>query len=120
MDTNWVEAYCAGKKGAVRVYQEEWECWLYRVGDKMFLMDGGDKEEKPILTVKLEPGWGQVLRQEYPDVVVPGYYMNKQHWNSVYTAGEFPEKLMKEMIDQSYALILGSLPKKRQREITGE
>lgn len=56
------------------------------------------------------------MRSEYRDIV-PGYYMNKTHWNSVYLDGTVPEDILKEMINQSYNLIFNSLSKKKQKEI---
>ena len=53
----------------------------------------------------------EVYRKEYEDVI-PGYYLNKVHWNSIYMDGTVPDNVLKEMIDMSYNLILQSLPKK--------
>ena len=117
MAYEWLERYCLSKPGAVKHYQEEWGCVLYRVDDKMFLMDGGDKNGAPIISLKLAPPHGELVRAEYPGVVVPGYYMNKTHWSSVYTAGGVPNDHLKAWIDESYELIFASLPKKKQAAI---
>ena len=58
-----------------------------------------------------------MLRRQYPDIL-PGYYMNKLHWNSIRPDGEVPEDLMRTMLDKSYALILKTFSKKKQAEIT--
>ncbi len=70
-------------------------------------------EGNPILNVKLEPAMGEMLRQQYTDII-PGYYMNKEHWNSVYLEGEVPDDLLRDLIDRSHRLILSSLSKKAQ------
>ena len=56
------------------------------------------------------------MRQQYADII-PGYYMNKVHWNSVKADGEVPDDLLKDMLDKSYQLVLSSLSKKKQNEI---
>ena len=71
---------------------------------------------KDIISLKLEPTYGQFLRKEYKDIV-PGYYLNKEHWNSIDLNGDVEDTLLKELIDQSYLLILKSLTKAKQKEI---
>ncbi len=112
----WLASYCTAKRGAVKEFKAEWGVDRYMLRDKMFLMHGCDNKGREIITLKLEPMLGEALRAEY-DCIVPGYYMNKAHWNSVYTDGNVPDELLKTMIDQSYDLILASLPKKTQKEI---
>ena len=118
MNCDWMEDYLLSKKGAVKDFKAEWDATRYMVGGKMFAMQGGDKAHEPILTLKCEPPFGQFLRKQYPDVVA-GYYMNKEHWNSVYLKGVVPEDVVKQMMDESYGLILGSLSQKMQKEILG-
>jgi len=56
------------------------------------------------------------VRQEYNDII-PGYYMNKEHWNSLYLDGVVPDDVVRTMIDESHQLIYQSLSKKLQQEI---
>lgn len=56
-------------------------------------------------------------RRQYEDII-PGYYMNKMHWNSIKADGEVPDDLLKDLLDKSYQLVLGGFSKKKQREIT--
>ncbi len=116
MKYEWMDAYLLSKKGAVKDFKVEWDATRYMVGGKMFAMQGGDKEHKAIITLKCEPPLGQILRREYPDIIA-GYYMNKEHWNSVYLDGEVPDDVLKQMIDESYGLIFGGLTRKMQKEI---
>lgn len=53
------------------------------------------------------------MRQQYADII-PGYYMNKVHWNSVNADGEVPDDLLKDMLDKSYQLVLSGFSKKKQ------
>ena len=116
MKYEWLDGYCLSKKGAEKDYKLEWDATRYMLAGKMFAMKGGDKEGRPIISVKLAPIHGEILRGEYKDVI-PGYYMNKVHWNSVYLEGEVPDEVLKGMLDESYSLIFAALSKKTQAVI---
>lgn len=76
-----------------------------------------DRENRPYyINLKLEPLEGELMRQQYPDII-PGYYSNKRHWNSVKPDGDVPDELLKKLLDHSYGLVLGGLSKKKQKEI---
>lgn len=119
MNYDWLEEFCLSKVGTTKDYQGDWEAIRYFIGGKMYLMQCEDKYKKPIITVKCEPKFGRYLRDKYKDIV-PGYYMNKEHWNSIYIEGDVPDEVVKQMILMSYELVFKSLTKKKQREILGE
>lgn len=119
MRYEWLDAYCLSKKGAQKDFKVEWNATRYLIGDKMFGMQGGDKNQKAIITLKCDPLFGQTLREQYPDVI-PGYYMNKEHWNSVYLDGDLPDDILRQMIDMSYELVLQSMSKKAIKAVLGE
>ena len=72
----------------------------------------GGKVTVEYLDLNLNP----TLRDQYADIT-PGYYMNKEHWNSVNLNGAVPDNLLKDMVEKSYRLVLGGLSKKAQLEI---
>ena len=115
----WLDEYCISKRGVEKDYKLEWDANRYMIRGKLFAMQGGDKEGRPIITVKLEPTYGELLRTQYKDII-PGYYMNKEHWNSLYLEGDVPDFVLKDMIDKSYRIVLSSLSKKAQNEISQE
>lgn len=78
-----------------------------------------DQDQPYYITLKLDPAEGDFLRGQYEDIL-PGYYMNKTHWNSVRAQGSVPDDLLRNLLDEAYRLVLHALPKKKQREITGE
>lgn len=117
MKYEWLDEYCLAKRGSQKDFKVEWDATRYLIGGKMFALQGGDKNHKAIITLKCEPQFGQLLRSQYEDII-PGYYMNKEHWNSVYLDGAVPDEVLKDMIDMSYELIFNSLSKKIQREIS--
>ena len=112
-----IRAHCLSQKGTQQDYKEEWHAWRYLVGGKMYAMRGGDKEGLPILTLKLPPEQGYALREQYTGIIVPGYYMNKEHWNSVYLFGGVPGDVFGKLIETAYQTVLRSLSKKAQAEI---
>jgi len=112
----WLDEFCLQQVGATKDYKDEWGVFRYMIGGKMFLMEGKDKYHKPIITVKLDPDFGSFLRVQYKDIV-PGYYSNKVHWNSLYLQGDVPDDVVKSMIKQSYQLVFTSLSKKVQKEL---
>ncbi|MDD5293523.1 MAG: MmcQ/YjbR family DNA-binding protein [Candidatus Izemoplasmatales bacterium] len=116
MHESWIDTYCLHKPGAEVEYKPEWEASLYKVGGKMFALLGENKEKTPILSLKLEPDYGSFLRETYP-CIQPGYYLNKLHWNSVEIENQLGDAFMKDLIDQSYAIIFASLPLKVQKSI---
>lgn len=116
MKYEWIDEYCVSKQGAEKDYKVEWDAVRFMIRGKMFAMKCGDKEGKPIITIKLEPLLGEFFRNQYPDIV-PGYYMNKQHWNSLYLEGNVPDDVVRDMLNKSYNIILQSFSKKIQQEI---
>lgn len=118
MEYAWIDESALKHKGAEKDYKTEWDAYRYLVGGKMFGMLGAHKDGRPLLTLKLLPADGALLRAQYPDII-PGYYMNKEHWNSIYLDGKVPREVAERMIGESYKLILASLPKKTQAKING-
>ena len=116
MKYEWIDAYCLSMKGAEKDYKPEWDATRYMLNGKMFLMQGGDKNGKPIITFKLPPMDGVLMREQFPEII-PGYYMNKEHWNSMYLDGDVPADIVRDMLSESYRLIFESLSKKTQNEI---
>lgn len=112
----WIENYCLSLLGAEMDYKVEWSATRFMVCGKMFAMQGGDKSGKLILSLKLKPENGLILREKYPEVI-PGYYLNKTHWNSIYLEGTVPDDVLKMMISESYDLIYNALTKKQKESL---
>ena len=121
----WLEYYLSQKPGALRDYKLEWKWDRWQVGGKLFAAlctPGPDYKEhagRTMVILKCDPTLAEGFRAQYPEVV-PGFYSDKRHWNSIYLDGELSEEVLKSMIDMSYNLVFGKLTKKLQREITGE
>ena len=114
----WIDAYLLQKPAVQKDFKEEWGWYRYQIGGKLFAAVCLDETGKPYyITLKLEPMDGDFCRQQYPDVL-PGYYMNKVHWNSIKPDKGVPYEVIKDMCERGYNLILNSLPKKVQKEIS--
>lgn len=119
MRYTWMDEYLFEKPGVTKDFQADWHWIRYHVGGKMFAALCLDGEDKPYyITIKLEPLEGEFWRGQYEDVI-PGYYMNKVHWNSIRPDGAVPDDILRDMLDKSYALVLAGFSRKRQREILG-
>jgi predicted DNA-binding protein (MmcQ/YjbR family) len=77
---------------------------VFKVKDKVFLLAGLDSSPLQF-NVKCNPDKAIELRDEYPESVLPGYHMNKKHWNTIIVDGRLSAKQLKEIIDDSYALV---------------
>ena len=120
MRYNWLDEYLMKKRSVTKDLQESWNWVRYMIGGKMFAAVCLDEQDKPVyITLKLLPVEGEFLREQYEDII-PGYYCNKQHWNSVKADGNVPDELLKNMLDKSYTLVLEGFSKKRQREILAD
>jgi predicted DNA-binding protein (MmcQ/YjbR family) len=84
-----------------------------RVGGKIFTLI--DLEKAETLNLKCDPEKAIELREEYSGII-PGYHMNKVLWNTVYF-NQIPVKLLKELIQHSYELILNSITKNKRKEL---
>lgn len=82
---------------------------VYKVRDKMFALIGTEDKEIRI-NLKCDPVEAEQLRMVF-DAVIPGYHMNKKHWNTVIINGSIPDAEVKRMIDNSYALIVKKIGK---------
>ena len=113
----WIDEYLMRKSGVTKDLQPEWNWIRYQIGGKMFAAICRDDHDQPYyITLKLEPLEGDFWRKQYDDII-PGYYMNKTHWNSVKADGAVPDDILKNLLDKAYKIVLGSLSKKKQKEI---
>ena len=79
---------------------------VFKVNNKIFLLLALDAAPLQF-NVKCDPEKALELREEYPDLVLPGYHMNKKHWNTVIVNGKLSSKIILQMVDDSYELVAG-------------
>lgn len=105
--------YCLGLKGVEETLPFGPETLVFKVMGKMFAATGLNDEEFRV-NLKCDPEWALDLRASYPDII-PGWHMNKKHWNTVYCERDtIEETLIIQLIDHSYELVVSGLKKADQ------
>ncbi|MFC4263751.1 MmcQ/YjbR family DNA-binding protein [Ferruginibacter yonginensis] len=103
MNVEALRLYALGKEGVIEECPFGPQTLVFKLHNKMFLLLALDAIPLT-MNVKCDPDEAIALREQYPDVVIPGYHMNKQHWNTVLPQ-QLNSTLVKKMIDDSYALV---------------
>lgn len=103
MDIETLREYCLSKPGAEETFPFGPDTLVFKVNGKLFLLVGLD-EEQLRFNVKCNPDKAIELREEH-SCVLPGYHMNKKHWNTIVVDGSVSAKQLKEWIDHSYDLV---------------
>ena len=107
-------ALCLSKKGVTEDFPFDETTLVFRVGGKIFALT--DTETLPLtFNLKCEPERAVALREEH-EGIIPGYHMNKKHWNTIIPENGVSIKLIKELTEHSYQLVFNSL-KKTDKEI---
>lgn len=109
MTIDEMQAHCASKPGVSWDTPFGPDVLVLRVAGKIFML--APLDDPGTINLKCDPERAIELRERY-DGIVPGYHMNKRHWNTVDVTGSVPRKLLLELIDHSYELVRASLPKK--------
>jgi predicted DNA-binding protein (MmcQ/YjbR family) len=118
MNLQQLREYCLAKPGVEETTPFGPDTLVFKVAGKMFLLTGF--EYSPVqFNVKCDPEKVTDLRERYA-CVQPGYHMNKKHWNTIIVDGSVPVKLVKEWIDDSYALVVEGLSKKERALLDGK
>jgi predicted DNA-binding protein (MmcQ/YjbR family) len=102
-------AYCLSKKEVTEEFPFDEVTLVFKVMGKMFALTNLDGDFT--INLKCDPELALELREQYPSVL-PGYHMNKKHWNTILIDGSIPSKLIYEWTDHSYNLVVDQLPKK--------
>ena len=116
VDAEWLSALVASFPGAAAGVKPEWDVFALAVEGKNFGLLGSNSGET-ILTLKGDPLENEALRQEFPEVI-PGYHMNKRHWNSIrLEKSRLPLDHIAELVEASYDLVFAGLTQRVQREL---
>lgn len=115
MNVETLREYCLSKKAVTEDFPFGEDTLVFRVMNKIFLLVS--LSSNPLqFNAKCDPDKAIELREQY-DAVQPGYHMNKKHWNTIIMDGSLSNALLKEMIDDSYDLIVQSLPQKDRERL---
>ncbi|GAA3817939.1 MmcQ/YjbR family DNA-binding protein [Streptomyces phyllanthi] len=105
-----LRALCLSFNAAVEDFPFSPEISVFKVLGKMFALSYLDARPLTV-NLKCDPEDAVRLRAEYEGLVIPGYHMNKRHWNTVTADGALPDRLVRELIEDSYDLVVAGLPR---------
>ena len=114
MDLEKIREYCLSKLGVTECFPFDQQTPVFKVVGKMFALI--DFETPESINVKCDPEKAIELRECYP-AILPGYHMNKKHWNTVQLNQGLSNQLILSFLDESYQLVYQSLTKKQRSEI---
>ena len=116
MDAPGLRAWCLEQPGAFEDFPFGPETSVFKVAGKVFALSA--LERTPLaVSVKCEPDLAVALRGSHP-AIRPGYHLNKRHWNTVTLDGSLPDQHVRDMVEDSYDLVVSALPR-RVREALG-
>jgi len=110
-----LRGWCLQQPGAIEDFPFGPEHSVFKVAGKMFALSA--LERVPLqVSVKCEPELAVALRNSYP-AIVPGYHLNKRHWNTIVLDGTLADQLVRDLIEDSYDLVVSGLPKRVRAEL---
>ena len=106
--------YCISKKGVTEEFPFDAQTLVFKVMGKMFALAPLERQPSQV-NLKCDPERAITLREEYDGVITPGFHMSKVHWNTLLLEN-IPSKLVIELIDHSYDLVVTKFTKKLKAE----
>lgn len=110
-----ISEFCLKLPGVSNDFPFDEEIMAFRVMDKIFLLTSLSNIPLSI-NVKAHPDQAIEWREQY-DAIVPGFHMNKKHWNTVTLDGSLSNPFIQEMIQHSYDCVVKGLTKKLKEEL---
>jgi predicted DNA-binding protein (MmcQ/YjbR family) len=110
-----LRSHCLAQAEAVEEFPFGPEHSVFKVGGKMFALSTLGRTPLEI-SVKCEPELAVQFRSSY-EAVRPGYHLNKRHWNTITLGGDLPDRLVRDMIEDSYDLVVDALPKRKRERL---
>ena len=113
MNSDELRAACLGLPGAVaeRPFPDP-DVVTFKVGGKIFAIT----RFEGTVSLKCDPDLAEQLRVSYPEIK-PGYHLNKRHWNTITLDGSLPDQLVRDLVEDSYDLVVSALPKRVREQL---
>jgi len=118
MDLERFRDYCLSLKGVTEEMPFDNNTLVFKVMGKIFTAVDIDAFES--FNVKCDPELAITLRERFPHTVLPGYHMNKKHWNTIVVRGEMGDQDQLKWVKYSYDLVVEKLPKKFRESLKDE
>src|SRR3954451_23234620 len=115
MDASELRLWCLKQTGAVEEFPFGPEHSVFKVAGKMFALSALDRSPLEV-SLKCGPDLALHLRASYP-AIRPGYHLNKRHWNTLTLDGSLPEQLVRDLIEDSYELVVSAMPARVRKEL---
>lgn len=115
MDADALKAACLDLTGAVETFPFNPQTSVFKVGGKIFALTALDADPLSV-SLKCEPELAVRLREQYP-AITGGWHLNKRHWNTVLLDGSVPDAMLRDMIEDSYDLVVSSLRREERRAL---
>ena len=110
-----LRALCMAFAGAEETYPFGPNTTVFKVRGKIFAI-AALGAEPPNISLKCEPDLAPQLRADWA-AITPGYHLNKRHWNTVVCDGSVPHRLLRDMVEDSYDLVVSAMPKRVRDEL---
>lgn len=110
MDIEYFRTICLNKPGTTEDFPFDDKTLVFKVMGKMYALCRLETDPMQV-NLKCDPERSELLREEYGSIL-PGYHMNKKHWNTLVLDGDIPHRLFLKLLDHSYDLVFQKLPKK--------
>ncbi|MWA11042.1 MmcQ/YjbR family DNA-binding protein [Streptomyces sp. BA2] len=104
-----LRAFCLSFNDVAEEFPFGPEASVFKVAGKMFALSSLDATPLSV-NLKCDPDMAVQLRAAHPEIV-PGWHMNKRHWNTVTVDAELPDAMVRELVEDSYDLVVAGLPK---------
>jgi predicted DNA-binding protein (MmcQ/YjbR family) len=115
MHASELRTWCLRQPGAIEDFPFGPETSVFKVAGKVFALSA--LERTPLeVSVKCEPELAVGLRDSYR-AIRPGYHLNKRHWNTLTLDGSLTDQLVRDLIEDSYDLIVSALPRRVREQL---
>jgi predicted DNA-binding protein (MmcQ/YjbR family) len=115
VDDAELRSHCLSFRGAAETFPFGAETSVFKVAGKIFAIAPLGRSPLEI-SLKCDPLLADQLREVHP-AIRPGYHLNKRHWNTVTVDGSVPDEMVRDMVEDSYDLIVSRLPRSRRRAL---
>jgi predicted DNA-binding protein (MmcQ/YjbR family) len=113
MTPDQLRDHCLSFRGVEQTFPFGPENSVFKVAGKIFAISRLDQTPLRV-SLKCEPAVAEQLREAHP-AVIPGYHLNKRHWNTVIIDGSLPDDVIRDLVEDSYDLVVSGLPRSRRR-----